>query len=91
MQELLLKSFHGESCNGEIAGLSQIYEEHIDFDDLRAQLNMLPQILKKKEVRLQGSEHIRCYSVYADFISIRERIFVRSHKSCEIDPSCPCN
>ena len=49
MQEFLLKSFHGESCNGEIAGLSQIYEDDIDFDDLRAQLNILSQILKKKK------------------------------------------
>ena len=48
VQELLSKSFHGESCNGEIAGLSQIYGNDIDFDDLRAQLNMLPQILKKR-------------------------------------------
>ena len=44
-----MKSFHGESCNGEIAGLSQIYEDDNDFYDLRAQLNMLPQILKKKK------------------------------------------
>ena len=35
MQELLLKSFYGESCNREIAGLSQIFED--DIDDLRAQ------------------------------------------------------
>ena len=91
MQELLLKSFRSESCNEELTELTKRYADDVDFNDLKTQLNMLPQISKKKRDGLQKFEYTRCYYVYAVAISIRERIFIRSRKNSEIDPTCTCN
>ena len=75
MQELLLKSFRSESCNEELTELTKRYADDVDFNDLKTQLNMLPQISKKKEMDCKNL-NIRDVIMFMRLLSPSERDFL---------------